>query len=248
MRIKKHTRFQRRRSGFAAAAALTLSFSLAWSLGAPASRARDELRAGADTLHGFARIVDGDTIVIGGAPIRLHGIDAPESAQSCKDAAGKPWPCGEEATRVLGQLIGGREVTCAFKTRDKYKRLVSVCYAGGFDLNAEMVRRGLAWAFVRYSRDYVTLEAEARTRRRGIWQADNMPAWDYRSGAWQLATGEAPKGCPIKGNVSAKGEKIYHTPWSPWYGKVKMDTDKGKRWFCSEDEAIKAGWRSALAH
>ena len=242
MRTKNPMRFVRRRSGFAAVAALTLSFTLAFTFGSPPVRALDE------TLHGLARVVDGDTIVIGGASIRLHGIDAPESAQNCNGFDGATWACGEAATRALAHMIGGREVSCAFKTRDKYKRLVSVCSVDGQDLNAEMVRRGYAWAFVKYSKDYVALETEAKAKKRGIWQADNMPAWEYRTGAWQVATSDAPKGCPIKGNISAKGEKIYHTPWSPWYGKVKMDADKGKRWFCSEDEAIKAGWRSALAH
>ena len=46
----------------------------------------------------------------------------------------------------------------------------------------------------------------------------------------------------IKGNVTANG-RIYHLPWSPWYNRIRMDGTKGKRWFCSEKEAIAAGWR-----
>jgi hypothetical protein len=37
-------------------------------------------------------------------------------------------------------------------------------------------------------------------------------------------------------------------PWSPWYGQIKIDPDKGKRWFCTEAEAIAAGWRPVQAH
>ena len=40
------------------------------------------------TLSGSARIVDGDTLEVRGTRIRLHGIDAPESGQSCR--AGRP--------------------------------------------------------------------------------------------------------------------------------------------------------------
>ena len=50
----------------------------------------------------------------------------------------------------------------------------------------------------------------------------------------------------IKGNVTNQG-LIYHPPWSPWYSKINMETAKGKRWFCSESEAIDAGWRPSGA-
>ena len=56
----------------------------------------------------------------------------------------------------------------------------------------------------------------------------------------------APAGCLIKGNINKRGEHIYHLPTWPDYPKVKMDLTKGKVWFCSEGEAIKAGWRPAL--
>jgi hypothetical protein len=36
-------------------------------------------------------------------------------------------------------------------------------------------------------------------------------------------------------------------PWSPWYGRIRMDADKGKRWFCTEAEALAAGWRPVQA-
>ena len=52
-------------------------------------------------------------------------------------------------------------------------------------------------------------------------------------------------GCAIKGNVTRNG-RIYHMPWSPWYGQVTIDETQGKRWFCSETEAMAAGWRPAM--
>jgi len=54
-----------------------------------------------------------------------------------------------------------------------------------------------------------------------------------------------PGNYPIKGNINAKGEKIYHAPWSKHYAATKIDTSKGERWFCSEAEAKAAGWRAA---
>lgn len=49
--------------------------------------------------------------------------------------------------------------------------------------------------------------------------------------------------CLIKGNVSARGERIYHPPGCRYYGATRIDPARGERWFCSEQEAVAAGWR-----
>jgi endonuclease YncB( thermonuclease family) len=201
-------------------------------------------------LQGVVRVVDGDTIALGEVRIRLEGIDAPETTQTCHRPRFGIWRCGEEAARQLAQLIGANPVSCDDLGLDKYGRTLGRCFAGTVHLNAEMVRSGYAWAFVKYSRAYVREEAEARAHRAGIWQGDAIPAWDFRARAWAAAETLSPHGCTIKGNVTNAG-RIYHMPWSPWYEKVRMDQDgrggsKSKRWFCSEDEAIAAGWRAAM--
>ena len=40
------------------------------------------------------------------------------------------------------------------------------------------------------------------------------------------------------------GERVYHTPDSPWYARTEIDTGSGERWFCTEREALGAGWRA----
>ena len=52
--------------------------------------------------------------------------------------------------------------------------------------------------------------------------------------------------CNIKGNISSKGEKIYHVPGQRYYNITKISLGKGERWFCSEQAALSAGWRKAL--
>jgi endonuclease YncB( thermonuclease family) len=198
-----------------------------------------------DPIVGPAAVVDGDTIRVADTRIRLHGIDAPEAAQACNAAGGGTWACGPEATRALRSAIAGRDVNCQPLTLDRYGRTVARCFVGNFDLQADLVRRGLAWAFVKYSSDYVPEEAEARAANRGVWQAETQTAWDYRATRWVEFDNSAPEGCPIKGNVNRLGERIYHLPWGRDYVKVKMDLTKGKRWFCSEGDAEAAGWRLA---
>ena len=54
------------------------------------------------------------------------------------------------------------------------------------------------------------------------------------------ATGQQ---CLIKGNLSSKGERIYHPPGCRYYNSTNIDPKRGERWFCSEQEAVAAGWR-----
>jgi hypothetical protein len=49
--------------------------------------------------------------------------------------------------------------------------------------------------------------------------------------------------CLIKGNVSSRGERIYHPPGCRYYNSTVIDPKRGERWFCSEQEAVAAGWR-----
>jgi endonuclease YncB( thermonuclease family) len=195
-------------------------------------------------VSGPARVVDGDTIEIAGTRIRLEGIDAPEAGQTCQDAKSVTWACGRAATREMVEMTRDRSVDCHSRGLDKYGRMLAICYVGDVDLNAEMVKRGLAWAFIKYSRHYVVQEATARQVGIGIWQGSAVPAWEYRAQRWVVVAEAAPEGCAIKGNVSSAG-LIYHMPWSSWYDKVSMDAKSGKRWFCTEAEALAAGWRPA---
>lgn len=53
----------------------------------------------------------------------------------------------------------------------------------------------------------------------------------------------AQDACNIKGNVSTKGERIYHVPGQKYYNDTVIQSSHGERWFCSEEEARAAGWR-----
>jgi ssDNA-binding Zn-finger/Zn-ribbon topoisomerase 1 len=52
-------------------------------------------------------------------------------------------------------------------------------------------------------------------------------------------------GCPIKGNISGSGERIYHLPGQKYYAATRINWFRGERWFCSETAAQAAGWRRA---
>lgn len=184
------------------------------------------------------RVIDGDTLEISGTIYRLNGIDAPEQGQNCGS-----WKCGAEATDALVDIVKGQSVTCDPISRDGYGRVIATCFANGTDIGADLVDKGLAWAFVKYSDAYVSEERAARRRAAGIWAGRFTAPWEYRQARWVDAAENAPSGCPIKGNISKNG-RIYHAPWSPWYDRTRINTAKGERWFCSEAEALSAGWRA----
>ncbi len=131
-------------------------------------------------ITGKPRIIDGDTIVIDSQPIRLHGIDAPEAKQTCERPDRAQYRCGDMATFALAELAGKHWVRCEWNQRDRYRRLIAICYTGPVNLNAEMVRRGWAMAYRRYSKDYVGEEQEARNAARGLWQGAFLPPWEWR--------------------------------------------------------------------
>ncbi len=130
-------------------------------------------------ISGAARVTDGDTIRIGAARIRMHGIDAPEKAQPC-DRDGVAWRCGIESRLALEKLIGSAQVSCVVRDIDRYKRVVGECFASGRNLNRAMVAGGWALAYRAYSMDYVDAEASARAARRGIWASRFEMPWDWR--------------------------------------------------------------------
>jgi endonuclease YncB( thermonuclease family) len=217
-------------------------------------------------LSGLAKVVDGDTIVVRGIPVRFAGIDAPETDQTCLDAAGRAYACGVAARQHLTDLVGSSPVDCTISGGDAYGRALAACRAGDVDLQRRMVADGYALAFVQYSKAFVGEESQARQAGAGLWAGSFIAPWDWRhrnekttilgarsvplSGRAQLlapvsSLGAPDPSCTIKGNVTKAGERIYHLPGQRFYAATHMDKGQGERWFCSEDEARAAGWRKA---
>ena len=194
-------------------------------------------------VEGPARIVDGDTIWIGETKIRLYGIDAPEAKQLCH-RDNQPWRCGEAATEALRRLIGNNPVRCEDHGSDRYGRMIGRCYVQGEDIEAWMVLNGWALAYRRYSTDYVDEEAVAQDDQAGVWSGEFVPPWEWRRGK-RLQSDAVSTGCAIKDNISSQGERIYHVPSAQHYERTKISTAKGEQWFCTEAEAVAAGWRKA---
>ena len=143
-----------------ASLALTLSFS-AW----------------ADFTGKVVGVADGDSITVlrdrEQVKVRLVDIDAPEKAQ----------PFGNRSRQALDALVHGKEVLVVERGKDRYQRVLGRVYRGDLDVNAEMVREGMAWVFRQHSKDATLLkiEAEAKEQQRGLWRdPDTVPPWEWR--------------------------------------------------------------------
>lgn len=197
------------------------------------------LCSAASAQGGQAVVVNGDTLLVGAKRIYLRGVDAPEMDQYCLVGRTR-WACGKQAARELAAKIGGQPVTCKTRVGDE-----ADCWGGGVNLGAWMVSSGWA-AATRRDSIYAGQESRARRARRGIWQSEFVRPWAWRRGLRSdtAATNSEARDCPIKGDVSASGERIYYLPKTREYSRVQIDAGNNERWFCSVKQAVRAGWRA----
>lgn len=149
--------------GFAAvvAAGLAAGFAvLAASTGAGA----------ADSVSGKARVLNGDTLVVGGRVVGLYGVAAPGLKQTCLDAKAQPYSCGTVAAKALAAHLREATVTCRIRETDGYGRAVSVCLRDKEDLSAWLAEKGLVMADRRRGQAaYLGAETLAWGKRLGLW-------------------------------------------------------------------------------
>ncbi len=184
-----------------------------------------------------AVVVNGNTLIVGTRRLYLRGVDAPETDQFCL-VGQVQWACGKQAARELTNKIGGKPIICKVRADND-----ADCWRGGVNLGSWMVSNGWAAASGRIS-IYAGEERKAKRARRGIWRSEFVRPWSWRRGlrASTAATNSEARSCPIKGDVTAFGEKIYFLPKSRQYSRVQIDTGNHERWFCSVKQAEQAGW------
>lgn len=172
-----------------------------------------------------SRVIDGDTFETKEKQlIRLSSADAPE--------LDKCW--GSEAKKALETLVLEKPLYIKVQYRDSYYRLISVVYTPDGSVNEAMIRQGDAY-YAKTGKDsgeeLVEAATEAREKQRGI-----------HSQACTQMVNTLNQKCSIKGNQRAN-EKIYYTPSCWYYDQVKVQLYGDDQWFCTENDAVKAGFR-----
>ncbi|MGY3472471.1 thermonuclease family protein [Bradyrhizobium ottawaense] len=144
------------------------------------------LTARADDIVGQASVIDGDTIEIHGARIRLWGMDAPESNQLCRNDDSNLYQCGRAAATALAGLLWAikRPVQCTPVDKDQFGRTVATCQLGepGPDIGHWPVANGHALDWPQYSKGkYSDAQRSAEKSKRGIWSGSFVEPWHYRA-------------------------------------------------------------------
>lgn len=207
-------------------------------------------------------VVDGDTIKVKlgtkTETIRIIGIDTPETVDPRK-----PVQCyGKEASARMKKLVNGKTVTLQknpAEERDKYDRLLRYVFIGSKDIGASMIQDGYAFSYKEFPHPkldaYNKLETNAKNGNKGLWgdvcNTSTTTVKKSSSSSKSSKSSSAPAvsssaTCSIKGNINSSKEHIYHLPGCASYNQTIIDTSKGEKIFCSEEEARTAGWRKAL--
>ncbi|MBU1326879.1 thermonuclease family protein [Patescibacteria group bacterium] len=173
-------------------------------------------------------VIDGDTVVLEGkSRVRLRYVDAPEKGL-----------CGyDQATRELENLVMGKSVRIEETIPDTYGRGMALVYVGSTLINKEMLASG--WVRYHHDNSAVTEEVKAasdlaRQEKRGIY------------GACQSTTNSKNPKCLIKGNIDKSTDThLYYISGCAQYAFTIVEEDIGEQWFCTEKEALAAGFTRA---
>ena len=125
------------------------------------------------------KVVDGDTIHLNGEKIRFTGIDTPELKQTCIKQGIKDY-CGITAKKILIDKIGNKTVECIGQSKDQYKRTLAECFVNNESLSSYLVRSGYAFAYRKYSKEFIEDENYAKTNQLGMWSMEFDYPWDFR--------------------------------------------------------------------
>jgi len=218
--------------------------------------------AATGSLLPVVSVADGDTITVAvngvDERVRLIGIDAPELHNPTE-----PTECfAQESADFARGMLAGRSVRLVADPsqddRDKYGRLLRYVFLpAGINVNATLVESGFAYEYsydnrYQFRDEFLADQRSAQSGGVGLWSAAACGGQRLPQGSAVTtsvaASPPAPlpsDGCVIKGNINGKGEKIYHVPGDDSYDDTVVTPVKGERYFCSEADAIAAGWRPA---
>ncbi len=206
--------------------------------------------------YSVVRVVDGDTIDVsidGNIErLRLIGINTPETVDPRK-----PVECfGVEASNKAKAVLTGKKIVLESDPSqgelDKYNRLLRYVFLeDGTNFNLFMIKEGYAYEYTydvpyKYQSEFKQAQKEAESNKAGLWGAMcSNPDTGVITPVIPTQNTSSTS-CTIKGNISSAKEKIYHVIGCASYTKTVIDESKGEKWFCTEQEALDAGWRKAL--
>ena len=159
-------------------------------------------------VYGVTRVLSGDTMTMNGRVIKLFGIAAPDISQTCADASGRGYRCGQQSIAWLSDWLADNEVECHIISEDERGVLTGVCLLGPYDIGAALTNAGWAVADTRQTQIYRPYQQQAVNNRRGLWQGNFYMPWD-----WKKIQGRKANIKVIKKNNSTSRRKVWFNPF-----------------------------------
>ncbi|MGG1674564.1 thermonuclease family protein [Neobacillus sp. NRS-1170] len=218
--------------------------------------------------------IDGDTVEVNlngkVEKIRMLCVDTPETHHPRLGVQ----PFGPEASEYTKKILSvGTKIEIEpgiGNGRDKYGRLLAYIYVNGKMFNEMLLEQGLARvAYIyapntKYVDEFYAIQKEAQKKGIGIWSIENYAQEDgYHASNNQVTKEKSPasqSGTSVESNyqnnpndvqesnLDCKGKikgnansHIFHVPGGSYYAS----TNDNIVWFCTEKEALDAGYRKS---
>lgn len=160
--------------------------------------------------------------------LRLRHLDAPE-LKYCG---------GHKARNLLESLVNNKRVVIQEKILDQQGRAMALIYQNNTLVNLKMIQSG----WTRFHHDQTSV-AEELKKAAGKAKEEKMGI--FGPGCYQTENLDRPE-CNIKGNIDKVTHKrLYFYPGCAQYKFAIVEKDIGGDWFCSKEEARKAGFARA---
>jgi len=174
-------------------------------------------------------VSDGDSLVLtDGRQVRLRHVDAPELG----------FCGGQEAKDLLTKLVKGKTLTIAEEITDYHGRPLTLVYADGELVNLTMVASG-------WTRYHTDKSSAAPQLREAANRAREGNLGIFSPLCYQKENPDNPA-CAVKGNIDKNSDaRKYYLPGCAQYKFTIIEKDIGENWFCSEEEALAAGFSKA---
>lgn len=175
-------------------------------------------------------VYDGDTFWIkSGDRVRLLGINAPDLGK-CKS---------EEAREALSKLVLNKVIKLTEEKREAYGRRMGLVYVDGLLVNEEIAKLGFA------KLNYDPSSQSEKIKLAGQ-NASKNKIGIFGPECKKTINNDSNIDCKIKGNIDkSTGTRLYHLPTCRHYKYIVLDLDTDENYFCSEQDAQKAGFTLA---
>lgn len=160
------------------------------------------------STSGISRVVSGDTLTLNGRVIKFFGVAAPDISQTCADASGRGYKCGQQAISWLSGWLADNEVRCHILNEDERGVLTAVCMLGPYDIGAALINAGWAVADTRQTQVYLPYQNQALSNKRGLWQGNFYMPWD-----WQKIQARKANVKVIKSKKSSGRRSVWFNPF-----------------------------------